>query len=226
MIVAISQKIRYVDMSPQVCTALKRLNDILPLVTGYKILNNDDAKLYCKLLTSYVLQGRTLTYNEVSMLVNNADESLTNIANNKLIVLDSDGNPSGAYPFTSEEREHKVHINGVTVHCMCALDALAVSPMFKIPTVIDSQCRVTGEPIHLQQDATRFNDGTVNAWFGINWGAAATDTVCAASLCMEMMFLANETVARDTREIFDLPSAAVFAAGFFVPLAEHCRQAA
>lgn len=220
-------------MNTEVNTALKRLDSILPLVSGLKSLNSDDAALYCKLLNSYVQQGRTLTRSEAADLVSNAEQALTNIAENKLIVLDADGNPSGAYPFTSEEREHKVRVNNVTVHCMCALDALAVSPMFDIPTVIDSQCRVTGADIHLEQNGTRFSDGTVDAWFGINWGAAATDTVCAASLCMEMMFLSNETVARewlaespDTREIFDLPSAVAFAAGFFVPLAENCRVAA
>jgi mercuric reductase len=116
---------------------------------------------------------------------------------------------------------------------MCALDALAVSPMFERPTIVDSQCRVTGEPIHLEQSGSNFSGGTLDAWFGINWGAAETGTVCAESLCMEMMFLANEGVARqwladsaDTREVFDLPSAVSFAAGFFVPLAESCRQAA
>jgi mercuric reductase len=220
-------------MNIEVSTALKRLDSILPLVAGLKALSDDDAALYCKLLNSYVQQGRTLTRDEVATVASNAEQALSNIANNKLIVLDAEGNPSGAYPFTSEEREHKVHINGVTTHCMCALDALAVSPMFEIPTVIDSQCRVTGEPIHLEQNGTTFSAGTLNAWFGINWGAAATDTVCAESLCMEMMFLVNETVAREwlaesaeTREIFDLPSAVAFAAGFFVPLAENCRQAA
>ena len=217
-------------MNPEVNAALKRLDNILPLVDGLKSLSPDDAALYCKLLNSYVQQGRTLTRDEVADIVSNAEQSLTNIANNKLIVLDADGNPSGAYPFTSEEREHKVHINGVTTHCMCALDALAVSPMFDRPTVIDSRCRVTGEPVHLEQNGTSFSAGTLDAWFGINWGAAATDTVCAESLCMEMMFLANETVAREwlaelpeTREIFDLSSAVAFAAGFFVPLAEICR---
>ena len=220
-------------MNIEVSTALKRLDSILPLVAGLKALSDDDAALYCKLLNSYVQQGRTLTRDEVAIVASNAEQALSNIANNKLIVLDAEGNPSGAYPFTSEEREHKVHVNGVTTHCMCALDALAVSPMFQIPTVIDSQCRVTGEPIHLEQNGTSFSAGTLNAWFGINWGAAATDTVCAESLCMEMMFLANETVAREwlaespaTREIFDLPSAVVFAAGFFLPLAENCRQVA
>jgi mercuric reductase len=220
-------------MNTEVNTALKRLDSILPLEAGLKSLSDDDAALYCKLLNSYVQQGRTLTRNEVAELVSNADQALANIVDSKLIVLDADGNPAGAYPFTSEEREHKVHINGVTAHCMCALDALSVSCMFNTPTVIDSQCRVTSEPIHLEQNGTSFSDGTLDAWFGINWGAAATDTVCAASLCMEMMFLANESVARDwlaespdTREIFDLPSAVEFAASFFVPLAENCRQAA
>ena len=87
----------------------------------------------------------------------------------KLIVLDADGNPAGAYPFTSEEREHKVHVNGVTVHCMCALDALAVSPMFNTPTMIDSQCRLTGKKIHIDQNGTEFSGGTLDVWFGINW---------------------------------------------------------
>ena len=220
-------------MNTKVSTALERLESILPLVAGLKSLSGDDAALYCKLLNSYVQQGRTLTRDETAELVNNAEQALTNIARNKLIVLDADGYPSGAYPFTSEEREHKVHVNDLTVHCMCALDALAVSPMFNTPTIIDSQCRVTGERIHLKQNGTHFSDGTLDAWFGINWGAAATETVCAESLCMEMIFLANETVARewltespDMREIFNLASAVAFAAGFFVPLAEHCRQAA
>lgn len=220
-------------MKADVNTALKRLDSILPLLSGLKSLSSDDAALYCKLINSYVQQGRTLTRQEVDGLVANAEQALNNFVSRKLIVLDADGNPAGAYPFTSEEREHKVQINGVTVHCMCALDALAVSPMFNKPTVIDSQCRATGENIHIEQNGTQFSGGTLDVWFGINWGAAATDTVCAASLCMEMMFLANESVAREwmsespeTREIFDLTSAADFAAGFFVPLAENCRLTA
>ena len=217
-------------MSAEVSDALKRLNDILPLEAGLNALNDDDAELYCRLLNSYAERGTTLTREEVAELVDDADKALKNIVASKLIVLDDAGNPSGAYPFTSEVREHKVHINGVIAHCMCALDALAVSPMFDEHTEIDSRCRVTGEAIHIEQDGTAFRAGTLEAWFGINWGAAKTDTVCAASLCMEMMFLADEKVAREwlaespeTREIFDLASAVEFAAGFFVPLAQHCR---
>jgi len=220
-------------MNTEVREALERLDSILPLQSGLKSLSDEDASLYCKLLNSYVEQGRTLTRDEVADLFSDADQALNNVVDSKLIVLDAGGNPAGAYPFTSQEREHKVHINGVTAHCMCALDALGVSPMFNTPSVIDSVCRVTGEKIHIEQNGTTFTGGTLDAWFGINWGAAKSDITCAESLCMEMMFLANETVARewlaespDTREIFDLPSAVDFAARFFVPLAESCRQAA
>lgn len=218
-------------MNTKVSTALQRLESIHPLSKGLKSLSRDEVVLYCMLLNSYVQQGRALTRNEATELLKDAELALVNIARNRLIVLDAEGNPSGAYPFTSEQREHRVHINGTAVHCMCALDALAVSPMFNIPTIIGSQCRVTGEAIHLEQQGTDSLTGTVSAWFGIDWGAAATDSVCADSLCMEMLFLANRDVAYawlaespHSREVFDLPSAVAFATGFFVPLAEHCRS--
>ena len=220
-------------MDNKVNTALQRLDAILPLQAGLQALSNEDAGLYCKLLNSYVEQGRTLTRDEVVGIVGNVELSLNNVVDSKLIVLDEEGNPAGAYPFTSQEREHKVKINGITAHCMCALDALAVSPMFDLPTVIDSECRVTGANIHIEQDGTSFSGGSLDAWFGINWGAAADDVVCAESLCLEMMFLANEEIASQwlaespaTREVFDLPTAVSFAAAFFVPLSQNCRRAA
>ena len=217
-------------MDSKTSTALKRLDSLLPLLSGLQSLGNEDAALYCKLLNSYVQRGRTLTRDEAAGLVGNAERALDNLVSSKLIVLDEDGNPAGAYPFTSQEREHRVQINGVTVHCMCALDALAVSPMFNMPTIINSACRVTGEKIYIEQNGTSLDNGTLDAWFGINWGAAAHDIACAESLCLEMMFLANAAVSREwlaespqTRETFDLQSAVEFAAAFFVPLAEHCR---
>ena len=220
-------------MNQKVDAALQRLDAILPLQAGLRSLSDEDAGLYCKLLASYVAQGRTLTRDEVDSLVADAAVSLDNIVRSKLIVLDANGDPEGAYPFTSQQREHRVRINGVTAHCMCALDALAVSPMFDSPVVINSQCRVTGAGIHIEQNGTHFASGTLNACFGIDWGAAVGDAVVAESLCLEMMFLADETTASQwlaespaTREVFDLQAAVEFAAAFFVPLAENCRAAA
>jgi mercuric reductase len=218
-------------MNRKTSNALARLDAILPLLSGLQSLGSEDAALYCTLLNSYVQRGRTLTRIEVDERVGNAVLALDSLVNSKLIVLDADGNPAGAYPFTSQQRAHKVHINGVTVHCMCALDALAVSPMFNMPAVIDSECGVSGKEIHVEQNGISLDKGTLDAWLGINWGAARHDIACAESLCLEMMFLANETVAKEwlqespeTREIFDLSSAVDLSAAFFVPLAEHCRK--
>jgi len=214
-----------------ISTAVKRLDAVLPLVAGLKSVGRDDATLYCKLLNSYARTGRALSRYETAAQVSHAQRSLANLAGHKLIVLDAEGNPTGVYPFTSEQREHKVHINDITVHCMCALDALAVSPMFEQPTVIDSQCRVSGNPVHIEQHGTDILAGTTEAWFGIDWGAANSGSVCAESLCMEMIFLINAPTARewlttspDSREIFELTAAIGFAAEFFVPLAKQCRE--
>ena len=44
------------------------------------------------------------------------------------------GEALGAYPLTMEKREYAVQVNNHTVYAMCALDALAVSTMFKLDT--------------------------------------------------------------------------------------------
>ena len=46
-------------------------------------------------------------------------QSLSNMLDNKLIGIDADRNPSGAYPVTSEKREHKVHINDIAARRIC-----------------------------------------------------------------------------------------------------------
>jgi hypothetical protein len=51
-------------------------------------------------------------------LLSDADQALINVIDSKLVVLDADGNPAGACPFTSQEREHSIRIHGVTAHCM------------------------------------------------------------------------------------------------------------
>lgn len=218
-------------MSGKVEHGIEKLDSILPLLSGIQSLDSEAAALYCRLLKSYVEKGRTLTKEEVNQYPGNAEKFLKEIVSRKLITIDGNGAVNGAYPFVSELREHRVTINNKNVSCMCALDALAVSPMFSLPTVIDSQCRITGNEIYLEQDGVSMQSGSLDAWFGIDWGAASSKTTCSASLCMEMIFLENEIVAKSwvteslsTREIFDLSSAVEFAAGFFVPIAEYCQR--
>ena len=112
---------------------------------------------------------------------------------------------------------------------MCALDALAVNPMFGADVEINSRCRVSGEPIRLHQLRYGFDDtgSTREVFFGIDWNAASESSCCADSLCTEMIFLKGEKVAREWRdqdaehrETFTLDEAIQFASDFFLPLLE------
>lgn len=110
---------------------------------------------------------------------------------------------------------------------MCALDALAVSPMFRMKTQITSQCRITGDriSIHLSGWAIENLDDVSDIHFGIIWEAAHADSCCADSLCLEMMFLRDSGIAEqwladdpDNREVFTLQEAVEFGGQFFAPL--------
>ncbi len=144
-----------------------------------------------------------------------------------LVVVDGTGAVSGAYPFTTEIREHAVETPRSTLRCMCSIDALAVSTMFEDPVTVRSRCRVNDTEIVLAQRGLRVEriapDDEVYA--AIDWAAADSSRVCAASLCTEMVFLAGQRVAidweagsPDSRQVFDLDEAAAFAAAFFRPL--------
>ena len=213
-------------MNTKVSNAIKRLNDILPLAKRQQGLSKELADVYQKILYSYVDRGKTLKRNEIAQQVNDLEESVRILRENDMVVFDSNGEPVGTYPFTMEQREHKVSVNGHQVHCMCALDALAVSPMFGLETTINSRCHVTAEPVSIHQHNHEIIDADNNrdVFFGISWNSAANNC-CATSLCTEMIYLKGEQVAdqwlaedKDNRELFDLPDAIDFAAGFFVPL--------
>jgi mercuric reductase len=116
---------------------------------------------------------------------------------------------------------------------MCALDALAISPMYNIKTHIDSKCHVTGDSISIDQlDQEVLNkQENQEVHFGINWNSAANNC-CATSLCTEMIFLKDKKIAetwfsedKENREIFDLCDAIEFSSRFFSPLVNALSHA-
>lgn len=192
-------------------------------------MNPEEAEIYANILRGYAAKGEAPSLAALEERYANASVAIKSIAARKLIVVDKDGAPYGAYPFTSENRKHQVHLGDVMVHCMCALDALAVSPMLNKQTKVESRCHVSDARVYLEQNGCAFSRGTLDVWFGIDWGAARGGSVCAQSLCMKMIFLENQSLAiewvadsPETREVFDLASAAEFASCFFKPLAKKC----
>lgn len=218
-------------MSAKIQAAVERLNDILPLHPRQKTLSPELTRLYLAVLESFVTQGRSLTKSEMAAQVEDIDAAIDILRQNDMVVFDQQDNPVGAYPFTMESRKHKIEINGHTVHAMCALDALSISPMFNIQTRIESSCEASGHTVTIEQSGhTVLNPDECHAvHFGINWNSAAsggcTTSCCADSLCTEMIFLIDQATATnwlnedpENREIFNLEDAISFGAGFFVPL--------
>ena len=213
-------------MNTKVLNAVERLNSILPLAEWQTKLGKELAGVYQNIIFSYVERGRSLSKDEISQQLVNIDESIQTLKQYDMIVFDSNDEPVGAYPFTMEQRKHQVTINGHKVHSMCALDALAVSPMFMMETVINSSCHITAEPVCIHQRNHEILNAVQNTdvFFGISWNSAANNC-CATSLCTEMIFLKGKQTAdqwraedTDNREIFELNDAVDFAAAFFVPL--------
>lgn len=215
-------------MNSKIHKAIDRLHNILPLHAQRNRLNQQGAALHHMLLRSFVENGRILQRREISALVDNADAVISELAAKGLIVCDANNNPIGAYPFTMEQRVHRIRVNDFNVHAMCALDALAVSLMFDYPVVIDSQCAISKAPIHIMQHANVIQNSHQlrGVRFAINWDAAVEGSCCANSLCTEMIFIRDETdasrwlVAEDSkdRELFNLNEAVEFAGAFFIPL--------
>jgi len=214
-------------MTAKLDKALKRLKGILPLREKQNACGKEIRELHQQVLRSFVTRGRILTREEMAQQVSNLEHALDVLRSCDMVIFSAHGDPVGAYPFTMEAREHRVRVNGHQVHAMCALDALAVGPMFGMKTQVDSRCRITGDPVNIQQSGKTIEnaDEVGDLHLGIAWGAADADSRCADSLCRQMVFLRDSAVARQwlmddsaSREIFTLPEAVEFAARMFVPL--------
>jgi len=213
-------------MNTKVITAVDHLNKILPLAERQKKLSSELANVHRMILKSYVDLGRTLNRDEIAKHVEDIDEAINTLRSNDMVVFDSNDEPVGAYPFTMERREHVIRVNEHTIHSMCALDALAISPMYNVKTHIDSKCHVTGDKIsidQLDQEVLNMNENE-EVHFGLNWNSAANNC-CATSLCTEMIFLKDKKIAdawftedKENREIFTLDEAIEFSTRFFKPL--------
>lgn len=214
-------------MNEKVDNALNRLHGILPLKKRQANCSEEIKQLHQQILHSFVSKGRMLTKEEMAQQVSNLDEAIDVLRCNDMVTFSDAGEPIGAYPFTMEKREHTVKVNSFQVHAMCALDALAIAPMFNIKTEIHSRCHVTATPIHIQQLSQKIEnvDKAGGIYLGIAWGAADNAVCCADSLCMEMIFLQDDSIAEEwlavdpeNREIFTLLESVAFAERFFAPL--------
>ncbi len=214
-------------MTMNTAETLYHLHGLLPLKERQQSLSSEETKLHRTILRSFMKLGRPLEMAEISssLSVADSDASLARLGACDLIVLDGRGEVIGAYPFTTEKTAHRLKVSGHWIHAMCALDALAVSPMFGQEVQIDSRCVISGEPIYIRQRGLELLETIPSGeiLLGIHWQEVGN---CAAdSLCQEMVFLKNlaaaiswQSLVQDARELFSLREAMELAAEFFVPL--------
>ncbi len=207
--------------------AVDRLNEQLPLAARQAALPVELKQLHQHVLRTLAARGAAPTRGELAERLSDhdVDAALSRLGHDDLVVLDADGRSIlGAYPLTTEVTPHRLHIGATRIHAMCALDALAVGPMFNLAVRIDSRCRVSDDPIHIEVAGHALRSaepGTVLV--GVRW--QSPEGCAAHSMCTEMVFLREREIAAqwqgvdDTHaSLFELPAALAFGAAFFRPL--------
>lgn len=212
------------DQKTDVVTrGLSRLNRILPLKTRQQALPQELRQLHRQVLRSLAGTGNPPAASDISK--DYPAGALNALAEQDLLVLNSQGEIRGCYPFTCEQREHLALMGDRRMHAMCALDLLSIAPMFQTRLRLESRCRLTGEPLWVEQEADRIlSRSEPEPWVAIDW-AAESAGCCADSLCTEMMFIVGEQAARNwrqenpqQRDVYDLAQAIAFGDRFFSPL--------
>lgn len=202
--------------------AAKRLERNLPIRRNQTRLDESLRQLHQRILRCFLERGMAPGASDPG------DRSgIRRLATEHIIVVDARGAITGAYPFVDEARGFRVITSHGSVNAMCAFDALAVSSMFAIPTLIESRCRLSGQTIAIEQNRAHISvgepDGPVFA--AIDWNGAAGAGNCSTTLCTEMSFIAGEEPAAGwrggngaNRELFSLEEAHALIAKVFVPL--------
>jgi mercuric reductase len=224
--------------------ALSRLHDLLPLKERQQSLDKALVDLHRAILQSFVEKGRPLTRSEIETMMGGSAEAARAVAllgsydlvvrntltvkdaiTDQLVALDAKGGEIvGAYPLTTEKTPHQISFSGHQLYAMCAVDALAVAPLWGLETRIKSCCHVTGNPVSIHQAGGRILYGDPESVrVGVRWQRVID---CAAHvLCRQMVFLKDDETAmrwqqRDpmTMEVFTLEEAVEFGDAFFTPL--------
>lgn len=109
-----------------------------------------------------------------------------------LVVLDRE-RIVGAYPFTDEDRGHRVTLEGRALNAMCAVDALGIGAMIGRDTAITSACSYCGEEIRIAtRDQGRALTG-VEPESAMMWQSVRYEGACAASsLCAATVFFCSD----------------------------------
>lgn len=207
--------------------ALERLQGLLPLAARLRGQDAAARKLHRAVLWGFARRGRVPDRDVLvrTVLPHGLDAMLVSLADADLVLLGQNHRLIGAYPFTLEPTPHALTLSGGIVNAMCAVDALAVAPVFDCAVAIASQCAVTGTPIAVRQQGGRLLSVLPSEQLQIGIGWHDPQGCAAHSLCREMVFLRDQAVAArwrsgnpDDRAVYRLEQAIALGTAFFSAL--------
>jgi len=211
---------------PKIENAIKRLEQNLPIRRNQTQLPTHLRQLHQSILRYYLKHGKAPVAGDLES-AQNWESDIERLAAEHIIVLDDRCEIAGAYPFVNEARHFRVTTENGQVNAMCAFDALAISSMFDLPTRIESHCSVSNRHILIAQNGDDISiiEPQEPVVAAINWAAAAGASLCSATLCCEMIFIAGgdnaaswQSEIPDSRELFELSEAHAFISAVFMPL--------
>ncbi len=148
------------------------------------------------LLQLYVEHGRAPTIAAIASHAGLSEAAvpplLDELRRRDLVVLDGE-RIVGAYPFTDQDRDHRVTLDGRILNAMCAVDALGIGAMTDHDVSIASRCRHCGTSIRIRtRDQGRALAG-VEPRTAVMWQSIRYEGACAAnSLCATTAFFCSD----------------------------------
>ncbi len=194
--------------------AVERLAAGFPLIARHRSLPPHLRSLHLSILAGIAATGRAPAPGD--------EAGVTTLAERDLVVV-AGGEIVGAYPFSLRPTPHRLRLDDdVEVFAMCSIDALAVAPVWGIPTRIESRCAVGDVPLEVEQTPSSARSTPDGLRVGIRWQAPTGSA--AGSMCRQMVFLADAGTAREWQaagseaSVYSLDEGVDFARGFFGPL--------
>ena len=119
--------------------------------TRHARLSEPERELYFWILRRFARKGRPSSVElraAGERLGLEADSALETLAREDLVHRGADGEVAVAYPFSGGPTAHRVRFpDGHEADAMCALDALGIAPMFRVPIEIESRDPASGDAI-------------------------------------------------------------------------------
>lgn len=211
-------------MSDNVDRVLERLVSLFPLPLRQAALPAPLRRVHQAMLRSLVERGTALDDDTAFTSDAELSRAIAALAADDLIVV-ADNRVIGAYPFTTEPTPHQITVNGHALWTMCALDALAVAPVFDVAVSIASHCPASGSAVEIEMRGDRLVSVRPGPEIQVGFAWRAPGTCAARNFCPGITFLRDGEALQQWRKGRDvdhdaitLEEAVVVAVRFFGPL--------